>query len=209
MKTKYFKRTLSLVLSILMFTSVASIIVTNAEVFVVPDEFINYTIEVSTAGSKGCTDDTVGIKLNGTKGSTSWITSSDCDTYGTQTLTPMCIDIGSLKSVTLKVNGSDNWYPNYIKVTSETGIEDTVYCGNWVGEDEVTFGKSESVYRVDIKTGDEKNAGTDNYNYIRLRDNNGTYGELVNLSEIHPDKNAFERKIMLLFTSTTVWISER
>lgn len=193
MKNKYFIRTLSLILSILMITSVTSILVVNAEVHVVPDEFINYTIEVSTAGSSGCTDDTVGIKLNGTEGSTYWITSSQCNTYGTHTLTPMDIDIGELESVTLKVEGSDKWYPNYIKVTSETGINQTIYCGNWVGENEVTFSKDETVVKFDIKTGDIDGAGTNNYNVVQFVDASGKKSPRINLTEIHPDKNAFER----------------
>lgn len=193
MKNKYFIRTLSLIMSILMITSVTSILVVNAEVHVVPDEFINYTIEVSTAGSSGCTDDTVGIKLNGTEGSTYWITSSQCNTYGTHTLTPMDIDIGELESVTLKVEGSDKWYPNYIKVTSETGINQTIYCGNWVGENEVTFSKDETVVKFDIKTGDIDGAGTDNTNVVQFVDTKGKKSARINMSDIHPDKNAFER----------------
>ncbi len=193
MKNKFLKRTLSLILSILMITSVTSILVVNAEMVAASNESVNYTIEVSTAGSNGCTDDTVDIKLNGSKGSTGWIKSSHCDKYGTHTLTSKGIDIGELNSVTLKVEDNDRWYPNYIKVKSDTGIDKTIYCGNWVGEDEVTFSKDETVVKFDIKTGDINGAGTDNTNVIQFVDTNGKKSTRINMSDIHPDKDAFER----------------
>lgn len=104
-------------------------------------------------------------------------------------------DMGEPKKVNIKNIGANGCYPNYISITrNKTKKTTTFYGGRWVDNAiPVTLATNDNVYKIDIKTADLKNAGTDSNVYFSLIDKDGNQSDKVNASSIHPKANAFER----------------
>lgn len=157
-----------------------------------------YTITTCTAGSDGVTDDKLEFNLIGNKGSASeTISSSKCgNNQGTYTITGDMGYIGTeLLAIEVEIDGNDGWYPEYINVKSENGkINRTLYGGRWLDDREtITLTPDDNVFKVNIKTANVDGAGTDAGVYAQLVDKNGKTSEQINVSDVHPKSNAFEK----------------
>lgn len=156
-----------------------------------------YTITTVTSGSDGVTDKGISVKVHGKDGETDWMKCSNLgDSKGEETLTVTGSYVGEIEYIEVKINsGSNSWYPEKITVKSQIGNDEvTFYGGKWINENETyTLTESDNVIEVTIKTGDLDNSGTDCGVRINLVDSNGVESGWINLSEIHPDKNAFEK----------------
>lgn len=104
-------------------------------------------------------------------------------------------EVGEPKKVTIKNIGVNGCYPNYVSIKRyKTKKTTTFYGGRWVDNaTPVTLATNDNVYKIDIKTADAKNAGTDSNVYFSLIDKDGNKSDKVNASSIHPKANAFER----------------
>ena len=160
-----------------------------------------YTVEVSTSGSDGCTADMIYLEvigeINGEEYSTDYHYCAHFGYHKTDRITFSDDNIGSLQGVTVKKAGVNGWYPNYFRVTKTVAGKSetvTVYGGKWVENTEpVTFSKDDNVYKVDMKTSNEKGAGTDSNVYFSLIDKKDKETTSLNASSIHPSSNAFEK----------------
>ena len=157
-----------------------------------------FTIETVTAGSSGRTDNQLSFKINnGNENSTNWIDNSKCgNDKGSFTFTVADKYIGTdIKSIDVKISGTDGWFPESIKVTSKLGgCSQIFYGGRWLDDNKtVTFKPDDNVFKVDVNTGDVSLAGTDADVYLKLIDSNGVKSANYELSSIHPLFNAFER----------------
>lgn len=157
-----------------------------------------YTITTCTAGSSGVTDDKLSFVLYGNKGSTNGtIKSGKCgNEKGEYTFTCNMGYIGTeLTAIEIEIEGDDGWYPEYINVKSENGkINRTLYGGRWLDNNEtITLKATDNVFKVDIKTANVDNAGTDADVYVQLVDENGETTAKINASDVHPKSNAFEK----------------
>ena len=154
-----------------------------------------YKITTYTKGSNGVTTDGVYFKVNGEEGSTDWMYASSCgNDKGDWSGTVKGISVGKINSITVKTSESNHWYPGKITVEGTFGGETiTVYGGRWIGTDEQTLSPDDNVYEVVIKTADCNNAGTDANISLYLEDAKGNVTTKQDLSDIHQDKNAFEK----------------
>ncbi len=157
-----------------------------------------YTITTCTAGSSGVTDDKLSFVLYGNKGSTNGtIKSGKCgNEKGEYTFTCNMGYIGTeLTAIEIEIEGDDGWYPEYINVKSENGkINRTLYGGRWLDNNEtITLEPTDNVFRIDIKTSNDDKAGTDADVYVQLVDEKGKTSNWLNVSDIHPKSNAFEK----------------
>ncbi len=210
MKKKFFKSIVSLaiVAAIAVSTFGASVVSASAST-----DKNNYTISIITAGSDGDTVDTFGVKLIGTNGESEYFIFERQSSYIGKNavwdpLDPngdtgylyvdeftSDIDIGEIKGVSLvKVSGSDGFYPEYIKVRGQKQSA-TFYGGKWIDENQKVFEfyPTDNVYRLKIRTADVNYAGTDADVYATLYDENGNKTNKINLSDIYPYADAFER----------------
>lgn len=159
-----------------------------------------YTVTTSTAGSSGVTGDKISFKLYGTVGgkevSTDWVTKKCGEDKGEYTFTFGSTYIGSeITRIDVKIDGDNGWYPEYIKVKSVNGqFNQTFYGGRWLDNSEtITLEPTENVFRIDIKTSNDDKAGTDADVYVQLVDEKGKTSNWINVSDIHPKSNAFEK----------------
>lgn len=160
----------------------------------------SFTITTSTAGSDGVTSDNISFKLYGTVGgkevSTNWVTQKCGDDKGEYTFVFTDTFIGSeITRIDVKIDGSNGWYPEYVKVTSDCSqINQTFYGGRWLDNSEtITLTPEDNVFRVDIKTENDDNAGTDADVYVQLVDEKGNTSDTINASDVHPESDAFEK----------------
>lgn len=159
-----------------------------------------YTVTTSTAGSSGVTSDKISFKLYGTVGgkevSTNWVTKECGSDKGEYTFVFDDTFIGSeITKIDVKIDGDNGWYPEYIKVESVNGqLDKTFYGGRWLDNSEtITLNPTDNVFKIDIKTSNDDNAGTDADVYVQLVDEKGNKTSWINVSNIHPEKNAFEK----------------
>lgn len=192
MKNKRFTKTISLIMAMLMTLSAIGI----TSVFAANETDI-YTITASTAGSNGTTKNDLSFKLYGTNGtSTDWVTKACGKNKGTSSFTFESNYIGTeIEKVEVKISGTDGWFPDYVKVTSQKGkIDTTLYGGRWLdNEGTITLKPTDNVFKITIKTADVYLAGTDCDVHMALIDENGKKVTFNNLHDIHPKFNAFER----------------
>ena len=153
-----------------------------------------YTVTTVTSGSNGVTPDGISIKVHGSKGTTDWMKLSSLgDSKGTETGTVTGKGVGEIQYIEVKSNSSNCWYPEKITVENQIGgSEKTFYGGKWISNNEQTLKQSDNVYELTIKTGTVDHSGTDCEVYGQLVDENGKESGWTHLSEIHPDKDAFE-----------------
>ncbi len=160
---------------------------------------IAYNLEFTTSYGEGVSNDDISVKINGNKGSTDWhnigkVGSSVCNIVEIISK----IDIGTIESITLKNNGSDNWFPENIIIKKNIGNEcDTanICCGKWIKGQEVTFDIGDRAFKITVKTSNNENAGTKGDVYVKIYDYNGNATEEINLTELHSDPNGFETKV--------------
>lgn len=195
MKNKMMKRTLSLVLAVM---TVLSVMVVSVGTASAATGDVNYNLEFKTAGSQGTTNGDIVITVHGTAGSTSAHNVGEVgDSQKLQTASFTDVNVGEITGVTVDVISgiNDGWYPEYINVSTPTDTE-TIYGGRWVDDDKkVTMNVTDTVLKVQVVTGDVTYAGTNGDVKIRFKDtNNKQTTTFANLSSIHPDSDAFERK---------------
>ena len=155
-----------------------------------------YTITTTTAGTDGDTTDGIQVNIHGTNGESGWMNFSDLgDDQGTQSATTTSSYVGKIQYIDVKVNSSNCWYPEKITVKAQFGgSEVTFYGGCWMsnGTDHYTLNPNDNVFELNIKTGSDFTSGTDCDVFAQLVDENGKETGWTNLSDIHPDFNAFE-----------------
>lgn len=194
MKNTIMKRTLSLVLVLMMVFSVTA--VSLSTVSAASDEKVTYNFEFYTAGSLGQSNADIVIKVHGTEGSTSTHNVGEVgDSQKVQTASFTDVNVGEITGITANIISTvdDGWYPNYIKVSTSTQSA-TIYGGRWVDDnDKVTMNVTDNVLKVDVDTCDVKYAGTDGDVKVRFYDTKGRCTDETNLASIHPKFNAFER----------------
>jgi hypothetical protein len=92
--------------------------------------FYNICVQTGTVSGAG-TDSNVAVSINGTKGTTGFITLDDTrDNFenGTYECFPTwSTDVGSVTSVTVWTDGNRNWFLSYINVNGQTAP-----FNNWV-----------------------------------------------------------------------------
>ena len=156
-----------------------------------------YTITTVTSGSNGVTDKGISIKVYGKDGETDWMNCSSLgDSNGEESVTVVGSYVGEIECIEVKINsGSNSWYPEKITVNSKIGGDEvTFYGGRWMSENQTyTLKEDDNVIEVTIKTGDLDNSGTDCTVKVNLVDTEGNESGWLDLSDIHPDKNAFEK----------------
>lgn len=155
-----------------------------------------YTITTTTAGSNGVTNKGISIKVYGKDGTTDWMSLSSLgDSKGTESATVTGSYVGKIDYIEVKSNNSNCWYPEKITVKNQFGgSEVTFYAGKWMSDSNIyTLKQSDNVFELNIKTGTISNSGTDCSVYAQLVDENGKETGWTNLSDIHPDSNAFEK----------------
>lgn len=211
MKNRLFKSIISLVIIMVMAVSTmtASMVNTSAST-----KKYKYSVEIITANSYGDTCDTYGIALKGTKGEVGWISvywpsaymgnqvfwnfyDPDYPDAGSSYIADeyFNIDIGEITDVTvMKIEGSDGLYPEYVRAYGPSS-DAVIYCADWIDENDKEFHYSitDNVYRLKIRTADVNYAGTDADVYATLYDENDNKSDKINLSDIYPFVNAFER----------------
>lgn len=193
MKCKNSKTIISLVLLVVMLMSALpmSLISTSAAWF---DPY-EYKFEVSTPGSNARSNDTMFIKLYGTNGYVyHHFSLIGAETVGTTFTFKGAKDIGNLLYMTIEnQHGYDDWYFDWIKVTSPSDSE-IFYGGRWVQHAvPLTFRPDDNVIKLEVKTGTETYAGTDADVYFRLIDTKGNEYLTDEASSVHPSANAFEK----------------
>lgn len=155
-----------------------------------------YTVTTTTAGTDGDTNNGIQINIHGTNGESGWMNSSDLgNDQGTQSATTISSYVGKIQYIDVKVNSSNCWYPEKITIKDRFGGNDiTFYAGYWMsnGPDYHTLKPTDNVFELNIKTGSDFTSGTDCDVYAQLVDENGVETGWTNLSDIHPDFNAFE-----------------
>ncbi len=156
-----------------------------------------YTITTVTAGTDGVTNDGISIKIYGSHDTTDWIKLSSLgDSKGTESATASSVFVGKIDYIDVKINSSSNsWFPEKLTIKSDLGKDEAIfYGGRWIHEKkEYRFYKTDSVFKINIKTGSIDNSGTDYDVNARLVDSNGRTTDWINLSDIHPDSDAFEK----------------
>ncbi len=163
-------------------------------------EEIVYNLEFITEYGEGISNDDISVMINGDKGSTEWY---DIGKVGNSASNVVEItsktNVGTIDSVTLKNNGSDNWLPEKIKITKIIGDNSEVTeicCGKWVKEQEiVTFYLEDKVINLTVKTSSNEYAGTKGNVFIKIYDSKGNATKEINLTQLHSDHNGFESKI--------------
>lgn len=161
------------------------------------NKYLNETFTVSTytKGSNGVTTDGVQFRLHGELGESEWINASETgNSKGDYTRTVHGSSVGKIDYIEVKTNSDNHWYPGKITVEGQySGQAITVYGGRWIGNSAKKLSPSDNVYEVTVKTGTDNNAGTDSAIFLRLKDSSGKSTNEIELSDIHQDKNAFEK----------------
>lgn len=154
-----------------------------------------YTISAYTHGSNGVTSNGVSIRLHGSRGSSGWISLSDCgNDRGDWSGTFHTNSVGTIQRIEAKTNADNYWFPGKIQISAKYGGESiTVYGGRWIGQSAKSLSPDDNIYTVTITTSDDANAGTDADISLLLQDDNGTQTEIIELSNICYQNNAFEK----------------
>ncbi len=202
MKNNLFKRVVSLVFVVLMMVSamavsaISAFAVTNDDSFALI-EIVKYNFKFHTAGTDGESSNDIMIRLNGKNNSTDWHDvgkvandrNDSCDFYD--------ISLFDINSITVKNNGSDGWYPEYIELTVESIYGDSAmvfYGGRWVDNgQETTLSLTDKVVKLNVKTSNDNFSGTDADIFVKLYDKNNNATGNINLSDIYPKFDAFEK----------------
>ncbi len=155
----------------------------------------SFEITAYTKGSNSVTTDGVYFKLTGEKGETDWMYASGCgNDKGSWTGTVKGVSVGKIKSVEVKTNSSNHWYPGKITITGQlSGDSITVWGGRWIGNSSTTLSPNDNVYEVSVTTGSDANSGTDSNISLYLKDKNGIVTSTVDLSDINQYNDAFEK----------------
>lgn len=163
------------------------------------EDFI-YKLEFTTKNGEGISGDDISVMINGVKGSTEWynigkIGNAESNTVEITSKT----NVGAVKGITLKNNGSDRWFPEKIKIEKIIGDKSEVTeicCGKWINEQEtVTFKSEDRVINLIVKTSSNEFAGTKGNVFIKIYDSNDNATDEINLTELHSDPNGFESKV--------------
>lgn len=188
---KTLKHTLSLVLALMMVVSTMAISVVTTSAA----SKTTYTLSVNTGGSNATSIDIMEVTVLGTNGETDTHTMYCMATKeGTKTVTfEDAVDVGEITGIRIKNIGIDDWYPNYITISTPSDTE-TIYGGRWIADNKtVTLKDTDNVFKLEIKTGTETGAGTDDTVKITLKDANGRTATLLSADDIHTRTNAFEK----------------
>lgn len=133
------------------------------------------------------------VKINGTDGSTDWYNAGAIGYYTSSHFSFTDRNVGEIQSISIKtqlggclIDGPVNeflyfndWGFSTVKVN---GV--TIYGGRKITEPgEYTFSVTDNVYKVTIKTADEKKAGTDLNVNVTLNGTNGKSSKTVNTSK--------------------------
>lgn len=156
-----------------------------------------YHLFFNTAGSQGISNDRVSVKLYGTNGEGEWVDagyvgSKAVFSTGCKCTSIECKDVGDVLSISVRVEGSDDMYLNYVEIAYDHANK-RFHAGRWVDSTGITLRQTDTVYRIDIHTADCRNAGTDEDVFVTLYDRYGKKLASENLSAIHFEFNAFER----------------
>jgi len=194
MKNKrIFKAVLSLFMAVVTVVSVFSATLMNASA--ASEKQTSYDFVISTAGSDGITSGELEITLYGRYGMHTVHMSYGGLLSGEHKSSYLGKDIGQIFYIKV-VNDTwfgDDWYPEYIKVSSGSSESRTFYCGCWCNEESRTFNEGDRVAVMTVNTGNISGAGTDCDVYATLKDEKGLATEEVNLSSISKAVNAFEK----------------
>ncbi len=191
MKHKTLRKNISLFLAMLTIISAISIYTAAAA-----DEIYNYNVTVNTAGSSGPSDNKLSFKFYGENNQESdWITNTCGKNKGESTFSFQSKNLGeSIAKIDIKVNGTDGWFPESIKVTcTNNNMNSTLYGGRWIDDNAtVTLKPTDNVFKITIKTSSDHLSGTDSDIHLELVDKNGKKQSFKNLHDIHPKSDAFE-----------------
>lgn len=139
------------------------------------------------------------------------------DTFGVE-----AVDLGELTKARIGHDGSgfgSGWFLDNIVVSKEDGKEWVFNCGKWLdkGEDDgqiirdlapVLDGKAQGIpvvkYRISVRTGDKRGAGTDANVYVILHGEKGDTGK----RPLESSGNNFERGKIDVFGIETLDVGE-
>lgn len=212
MKNKSFARLISLVLILVMIVSTMAVSAFSVSAATKDDAFalelvVNYTLDFCTAGTDGESSDEIMIKINGKIGgkdaSTEWQSVGKVGKDRTASVSFLGKHFNEIESITVKNNGKDGWYPEYINLKTDINRENsglTFYGGRWVDDgNEVTLALTDKVLKLNVVTSGDNYSGTDADVIVKLYGENNTSTGNINLSDIHPKFDAFERKDNAIF----------
>ena len=206
-RTKTKKGTRILALVIAMITALSPMAAFTLTTSAAGEEEITYKCDFDLWGSSS---QRVYVKINGSSGSTDWHNVGAIGSYTRTYFSFTDKNVGEIESISIKTDLDgcifdgpvnqfryfDPWAPISMTVN---GV--TIYGAQRISEPgEYTFYKTDNVYRVRIKTSDEKKAGTDLNVNVTLNGTDGTSSKTVNMSKDGFDTtgdgcylNAFEK----------------
>lgn len=195
MKNIILKRITAFILAVITLMSV-SVISFSAQAQE-SEEKCKYNLFFNTAGSAGASEDRVLVQLIGSKGVSEWCDAGYAGMKGARSTTCKCTaiwceDVGDVTGIGLKMDGSDDMYVNYVEIAYDHANK-RFHGGRWVNTKGITLYQNAEVFRIEIKTADCKNAGTDQDVILNLYDDYGKKLASENLSDIYFDFDAFKR----------------
>ena len=195
MKNLFFKRMTAFILAVITLMSV-SVVSFSAETQK-SEEKCKYNLFFNTAGSAGASKESVLVQLIGSKGVSEWCCAGYVGMKGESSTTCKytgiwCEDVGDVTGIGLKMKGSDDMYVNYVEIAYDHANK-RFYGGRWVDSEGITLYQSSEVFRIEVRTADCKNAGTDQDVLLTLYDHYGKKLASENLSDIYFNFNAFEQ----------------
>ncbi len=180
MKKNFLKSVISLALVAVMMFSAMAVSVSAATV-------VSYDIVVYKAQGDGRTNDVEKLTVVGENGQFSVNLSHASDLNVNKIIGHKHEDIGAIKEIKVQNYGLDGSYIKYVTITAK-GKTTTIYGGSWHDDSKVvTYKPSDNVIKLDIKTGDIQNAGTDEKVYLTLIDESGKTFTTTNINEFFDD----------------------
>ena len=190
MKSKFYKKAVSVVLVLAMALSVCAVSLITASA----STYENYTVNCCTTDA-GTSSSEIYICVYGTSGSTGWYNIGEIGNDSTGSAQFNAKSVGQITKIELDhiLELQNPCNPTTVTIkNSENDV--TFYNSETIGSDEpLTLSVTDKAFRLDIKTGSVDGAGTDAYVYINFVDEDGDSYK-TEISMLHPKSNAFEAK---------------
>lgn len=209
-KNIFIKRIITLMLIVVMSVSTMAIAIVPTSAVT---EKVTYSFDIYTAAGEGLSSDEISFIIYGDSGYSKPHNVGCVGNSRHSTASFSDIDIDNITGIIVECKSSDDWYPEYIKVTKNNDNNKTTttfYGGRFINPSD-TLTIDDEVYKIEINTASKIGAGTDGHIHITLADINNNLSNPLCANKIHPAKDAFEKgdKVTLYMYANKLGILQR